>query len=170
MSEDDVLHPAAPSLTGPGYLLVVDGSQESARALRYAAGRAKTMSGSITLLHVIAPPEFLQWGSVQEMIKAEAQEDAEAVLGRAAEQVIAMSGIRPSLLIREGKLVDEVTKALADDPTLSALVLGAAAKGAPGTLVQHFSGERAGALPAVVIIVPGALDEEAIDRLTGHRA
>ena len=39
-------------------------------------------------------------------------------------------------------------------------MLGAAAKGAPGTLVQHFSGERAGALPAVVIIVPGALDEE----------
>ncbi|MBV7256305.1 universal stress protein [Pacificimonas sp. WHA3] len=168
MSEEE--RPRAPNHSGPGYLLVVDDSEESARALRYAAGRAKSINGSMTLLHVIAPPEFLQWGGVQEMIAEEAQEEAESVLARAADEVIALSGIRPSLLIRKGKLTDEVTEALAADPGLSALVLGAAAKGAPGTLVQYFSGERAGALPAVIIIVPGALDIAAIDRLTGNVA
>lgn len=166
MSEEE--HPRAPDHGGPGYLLVVDDSEESARALRYAAGRAKSINGSVTLLHVIAPPEFLQWGGVQDMIAEEAQEAAESLLARAADEVIALSGIRPSLVIRKGKLTDEVTETLAADPALSALVLGAAAKGTPGTLVQYFSGERAGALPAVVIIVPGALSIEAIDRLTGN--
>ena len=161
--------PAAPKRHAPGYLLVVDGSDEGTKALRYAAGRARAVGGQVTLLYVIKPAEFLQWGGVQDMIAAEAQEEAESVLARAAEEVAALSGIRPSLLIRQGKLTDEVAGALDDDPGLSALVLGAAARGAPGTLVSHFSGERAGALPSVVIIVPGALGTDAIDRLTGYR-
>ncbi|MGB7405647.1 MAG: universal stress protein [Pacificimonas sp.] len=165
---DDVAPPRR--LDGPGYLLVVDGSEESAKALRYGAGRAKSVNGNITLLHVIAPPEFMQWGGVQDMIAAEAQEAAELALSRASEDVARLTGITPSLAIRQGKVVEEVSAAFAEDPRLSALILGAAAKGNPGTLVSYFSGERAGTLSAVVIIVPGGLAESEIDRLTGMDA
>ncbi len=167
MNEGEIA-PQPPRRRAPGYLLVVDGSEEAARALRYAARRARDIGGAITLLHVIAPPEFLQWGSVQDMIAEEAQEAAEAALSRAAEEVIAVSGIRPSLLIRTGKAPEEVARVLADNPHISALVLGAASKGAPGTLVSYFSGERAGGLPVVVIIVPGSLGDDAIDSLTSR--
>ncbi|MEM8825972.1 MAG: hypothetical protein AAGD40_03480, partial [Pseudomonadota bacterium] len=112
-------------------------------------------------------PEFLQWGSVQDMIAAEAQEAAETALSRAADKVVSLVGITPSLLIRKGKLIDEVAGALADDPRLSALVLGAAAKGGKDTLVSTFAGERAAGLQSVVIIVPGSLSDEGIDALTG---
>lgn len=157
----------APSERGPGYLLVVDGSEESERALRYAVRRAEAIGGQITLLYIIAPAEFVQWGGVQDMIAAEAQEAAESALSRAADHVRKLSGIMPSLVIRKGKLTEEISAVLEEDDDLSALVLGAASKGAPGPLVSHFTGERAGGLPVVIIIVPGSLGDEAIDQLTG---
>ena len=152
---------------GPGYLLIVDDTAEAERALRYAVRRAHAIGGQITLLYVIAPAEFVQWGGVQDMIAAEAQEKAEAALLRAADQVLKLSGIMPSLVVKQGKLTEEISAVIDADDHLSAIVLGAASKGAPGPLVSHFTGERAGALPLVVIIVPGALDEARIDRLTG---
>ncbi|EMD82802.1 universal stress protein [Pacificimonas flava] len=156
-----------PDARGPGYLLIVDGSEEADRALRYAARRAKAIGGQITLLYVMAQAEFVQWGGVQDMIRAEKQDAAEAALARAADQVVKLSGIMPSLIVREGKLTEEISAVIAEDDHLSAIVLGAASKGAPGPLVSHFTGERAGGLPLVVIIVPGALADNAIDRLTG---
>ena len=50
--------------------------------------------------------------------------------------------------------------------SIAALVLGAAAGGAPGKLVAHFTGTDAGALPVPVMIIPGSLTREAIDRLS----
>lgn len=157
----------SPVPRAPGYLLIVDDTPESAKALRYAARRARAVRGTLTLLRIIPPEEFLQWGNVQDMIAAEAQETAENLLARVADDVINLAGIRPSLLIRKGKPAEEVAKALSEDQGLSALVLGAAPKGAPGPLVSHFSGERAGGLSCVVIIVPGSLADEAIDAMTG---
>ena len=156
-----------PPARGPGYLLVVDDSEEGRRALRYAARRAKAIGGQMTLLYVIPPAEFVQWGSVQDMIAAEAQEEAERALAEAADQVTALADIIPSLMVRKGKLTEEISAVIEEDEHLSAIVLGAASRGAPGPLVSHFTGERAGALPVVVIVVPGALADEAIDRLTG---
>jgi hypothetical protein len=54
---------------------------------------------------------------------------------------------------------------LAAEP-VAALVLGAAPKGAPGPLVAHFTGIDAGALPCPVMIIPGSLSREDIERLS----
>ncbi len=148
------------------YLVIVDDTSESRSALRYAALRAKAVNGNIMLLHVIPEAEFLQWGNVQDMIAAEAQEAAQALLNRISDEVMEITGLRPAVAIRQGKVTEEVTKAIQEDGNINALVLGAAAKGAPGPLVSHFSGERVGELPCVVVIVPGSLDNAAIDRLT----
>lgn len=151
---------------GPTYLVVIDDTEESAASLRYATRKASAAGGRVMLLYVTPEPEFLLSGGVQELIAAEAQEAAEALLARKADEVFAIGGIRPSIAIRQGKPPEEVAKAIEEDRSIHTLVLGAAAKGAPGPLVSFFSGERAGNLSCVVVIVPGGLDAEAIDRLT----
>ncbi len=147
------------------YLVVVDDTPESRVALRFAARRAAKNDGRVSLLHVIPPTDFIQWGGVQEVIEAEAQEKAEALLSAVAEEVGAETGVRPSFSVRHGKPADEVLKAVTADGDLQLLVLGAAPNGAPGPLVAFFSGEAAGQLPCPVLIVPGGLDEDAIARL-----
>ena len=43
-------------------------------------------------------------------------------------------------------------------------MLGAAAEGGPGPLVEHFSGAVAGTLPCPLVIVPERLGDDALDR------
>ena len=50
-----------------------------------------------------------------------------------------------------------------DSPMLRA---SNSATGVPGTLIAHFTGADAGALPVPVMIVPGSLTPEQIDRLS----
>ena len=47
-----------------------------------------------------------------------------------------------------------------------ALVLGAAASGNPGPLVDHFTGGDAGKLPCPVMIIPGSLSDERLEQLS----
>ena len=54
------------------YLVVMDESQESRAALRYAARRAARTGGVIELLALIPPQEFVQWGGVQAAMEVEA--------------------------------------------------------------------------------------------------
>lgn len=147
------------------YLVVVDDTPESRLALRFAARRAAKNGGQVSLLHVIPPTDFIQWGGVQDVIEAEAQEKAEALLSAVAEDVAGETGIHPSFAVRHGQPADEVLKEVTADSDLQLLVLGAASSGAPGPLVAFFSGEAAGQLPCPVLIVPGGLDDAALDRL-----
>ena len=59
-----------------------------------------------------------------------------------------------------------VRKMLEEGSDVAALVLGAAANGPPGTLVAHFAGADAGKMSCPIMIIPGSLDSEAIDRLS----
>ena len=49
---------------------------------------------------------------------------------------------------------------------VAALVLGAAASGNPGPLVSNVTGADAGKLPCPVMIIPGGLSVEDIDKLS----
>ncbi len=68
--------------------------------------------------------------------------------------------------MKQGDAADIVREILAEDREIAALVLGAAASGPPGPLVSHFTGDGAGSLPVPVMIVPGSLSEEELDRLS----
>ena len=148
------------------YLVVVDDTPESRVAMRYAALRAAHVDARVILLHPMPATEFMQWGGVQDLIEAEAKVKAEALLASVAEELFALSGQRPGTIVREGAATTVVLDTVAADPTIAALVLGAASKGAPGPLVAFFAGERAGALPCLVMIVPGGLDESRLAALT----
>jgi hypothetical protein len=75
------------------------------------------------------------------------------------------AGLRPTITVREGDPVRAVGDLLKEHEDLAALVLGAA-EGDPGPLVAHFAGSVAGSLPCPLIIIPGALGEADVDRLS----
>lgn len=147
------------------YLVVVDDTPECRLALRYAARHAVTAkNGRLLLLHVLRPTEFMQWGGVQDAMAQERREEADIFLRQIADDVCA--DLCPAdLLIAEGKTADIVLETLRTHPNIRALVLAASAQGAPGPLIDFFSGEVLGSLPCPLIIVPGALAGDSFERL-----
>ena len=148
------------------YLVVIDESPESEIALRFAARRAVKTGGNVEILALIPKQDFVQWGGVQATIEEEARTRAEALVTGAAGTLLQESGIKPSITVQEGDAAKIVRDMIEANPEIAALVLGAAATGAPGTLVAHFSGTDAGKLTVPVMIIPGSLDREGIDRLS----
>ena len=148
------------------YLVVIDESPEAGIALRFAARRAVKTGGGVEILTLIPPQEFIAFGGVQATIEEEARLHAEGLVAAAAGTLIEESDLRPSITVREGEGPKIIRDIIAANPDIAALVLGAAATGAPGTLIAHFAGTDAGTLPVPVMIIPGSLTREAIDRLS----
>jgi nucleotide-binding universal stress UspA family protein len=147
------------------YLVVIDESGEARVALRYAARRASRTGGTVEILAAIPPAEFVEWGGVQAAMEEEAKLRAEAMVLQAAGAIVEEAGIQPRIVVREGEAASAVADLLKERDDIAALILGAAPEGPPGPLVSHFSGSVAGTLPCPVVIVPGALSDEALDRL-----
>ena len=148
------------------YLVVIDETPEARIALRFAARRAAKTGGAVELLAVILPQEFVQWGGVQAAMEEEARLRAEALVAAAAGEIVDEAGIRPAITVRQGEPIEVVRERLATGDPVQALVLGAAVGGSPGPLVAHFAGNIAGDLPCPLMIVPGSLSDEALDRLS----
>ncbi|MGL6043849.1 MAG: universal stress protein [Sandaracinobacteroides sp.] len=148
------------------FLVVVDDTAESAKALRFAALRAQHTGARVALLHVLKPTQFLQWGGVQKDMDQEAEEAGLAVLAAKAAELEAMTGACPATRLVRGRAGEAVHNVLMADRSIRALVLAAAPKGRPGPLVDYFSGERAGTLPCMIMIVPGGISDSELDRLT----
>jgi nucleotide-binding universal stress UspA family protein len=148
------------------YLVVVDETVEALVALRYAARRAARTGGRVDILAVVPPQEFVQWGGVQAAMEEEARLRAEAMGLQAASALDEESEVERAVIVRQGEPVKAIGDLLKERDDIAALVLGAAAEGGPGPLVAHFAGAVAGSLPCPLIIVPGRLDDEALDRLS----
>jgi nucleotide-binding universal stress UspA family protein len=147
------------------YLVVIDETGEARVALRYAARRASRTGGTVEILAVIPPAEFVAWGGVQAAMEEEAKLRAEAMVLQAAGAIVDEAGIQPKILVREGEAARAIADILKERDDIAALILGAAAEGGPGPLVDHFAGSVAGSLPCPLIVVPGGLSDEALDRL-----
>jgi nucleotide-binding universal stress UspA family protein len=148
------------------YLVVVDETEEARAALRFAARRAARTGGAVDILAFIPPQDFVQWGAVQAAMEEESRLRAEAMVLQASGAIIEEAGIRPSISVKQGDPVRELTEILKSRDDIAALVLGAASEGGPGPLVSHFAGAVAGTLPCPLMIVPGNLSDETLDRLT----
>lgn len=148
------------------YLVVIDETEESGIALRFAARRAAKTGGTVAVLSLIPVIEFVQWGGVQATIEEEARAKAEALVSAAASTLIEESGVRPSITVRQGEGPKIVRDMLDENHDIVALVLGAAASGAPGPLVSHFVGHDAGKLRCPIMIIPGSISIEELDRLS----
>jgi nucleotide-binding universal stress UspA family protein len=148
------------------YLVVIDDSPEAEIALRFAARRAVKTGGGVEILTILPPQEFIAFGGVQATIEEEARTHAEGLVTTAAGTLLAESGLHPAITVREGDGPKIIREVIAANPEIAALVLGAAPSGAPGALVSHFTGADAGTLTVPIMIVPGSLTREQIDRLS----
>jgi hypothetical protein len=99
-------------------------------------------------------------------MRAEAHEEANAVLDRYAARSASITGAMPQRVIREGGKVEELLKLIEDDEDIAVLVLAAATgKEGPGPLVSGLS-KNAGEFPVPIAIVPGHLTDEELDAMS----
>ncbi len=148
----------------PSYLVVIDETQEARAALRFAARRAARTGSKIEIVAPIPRQDFVQWGAVQAAMEEEARLRAEAMVLQASGAITEEAGVRPTITVKQDDAIRAVTEILKEREDLAALVLGAA-EGTPGPLITHFAA-NAGTLPCPLIIVPGTMPDEAIDRLS----
>ncbi len=148
------------------YLVIMDETDEANVALRFASRRAARTGGQVHLLAIVPQQEFIAFGGLQATIEEEARTRAEVLVTSAAGSLASENGTMPMISVIQGDAIRVVSDYLAEHPEVSALVLGSAALGVPGPLVAHFSSAGVGALRCPLYIVPGGLEDEAIDRLS----
>ena len=149
------------------FLVVIDDSPECPVALAFAAKRAEHTKGGLAILFVVEPGDFQHWLGVEDVMRAEARENAEEVLERFAAMAREASDIEPELVIREGKKAEEVRALIEEDEDIAVLVLGASeSTEGPGPLVSSIAAKGSGGFPVPITIVPGNLSAEDIDAIT----
>jgi nucleotide-binding universal stress UspA family protein len=121
----------------------------------------------VALLRVVEPVGFSFWAGVGARMEAERREEAERLLAGLAAEVREITGTYPILLVREGEPREALLAQVEEDPRISVLVLAsAAASTGPGPLIAALTGRHAGRLLVPMTIVPGTLDDAALDRVT----
>lgn len=148
------------------YLVVIDDSPECDRAIYWAAQRAARTGATMLMLRVIDTSDRnQQWLGVADIMRAEAHEQANAALDRAAGRANGAAGITPERSIREGDVAEEILKLIDEDEDIGILTLAAGTGNeGPGPLVTNI-GKTAGSFPIPLAIVPGHLTDEELDAL-----
>lgn len=125
------------------FLAVIDETPECGRAVAYAARRAKNTGGSLILLFVIDDSDFQQILGVGEIMRAEAQDRAQAALEKFAATVRTDQGIEPEISIREGETAAELISLIEEDQDIAILVLAAGSgKEGPGPWCNRLPAAR----------------------------
>ncbi len=144
------------------FLVIIDESDEARAALRYAARRAVQVDGAVHILALVAQQNFSAFGGVQATIEEEARDRAEVLAHGVAGNLLAESGLMPTISVKIGNGQKIVTEFLDNHSEVAALVLGAAEGSNPGPLVTHFAAQ-AGSLPCPLYVIPSNYDEKASD-------
>lgn len=145
------------------FLAVIDDTPECGRAVLYAGRRAAKTGGGLVLVYVIPPADFQHWLGVEEIMRAEAREEAEAALDRFALFAREKANVDPELVVREGITTEEIAKLIEEDRDIAILVLAAGAdKEGPGPLVSSIAKAGSGfSIP--VTVVPSDMADEDIE-------
>ena len=144
------------------FLVIMDESDEARAAMNFAARRAVQVGGAVHILALVAQQSFSAFGGVQATIEQEARDRAEVLAHGVAGNLLAESGIMPTISVAIGKGQAIVSEFLDSHREVAALVLGAAASGGPGPLVTHFAA-HAGSLPCPLYVIPADYDETKAD-------
>jgi nucleotide-binding universal stress UspA family protein len=151
----------------PKCLVIVDDTAEWDRAVYYASRWAIRAGGGVVMLRIIeTEDQNQQWLGVAEVMRAEAHEEANAALDRAAGRANGIAAITPERVIREGDAAEQIIDVIDNDVDISMLVLAAnPGPEGPGPLITVMA-NTVGSFPIPVTIVPGDLSDEAIDALS----
>ena len=143
------------------FLVVIDETPECDRALTFAAFRVKRTGGTVVLMSIIEPPGFVGLG-VEDVLRAEAVEEAERNLDVRLARLKDIGDVKVESVIREGDAAEQIERVIREDRDIAILALAASTSAdGPGPLVLHFA-NRAHALPIPLTIVPGRMTDEEI--------
>lgn len=151
----------------PKCLVLVDDSEEWDRAVYYACRWAIRVGGGVVMLRVIETEDRnQQWLGVADIMRAEAEEGANAALDRAAGRANGLAAITPERVIREGDPTEQILDVIDKDVDIAMLVLAASAGAeGPGPIIAMMA-KLVGSFPIPVTIVPGGLTDLEIDALS----
>ncbi len=151
----------------PKCLVIVDDTAEWDRAVYYASRWAMRVGGGVVMLRIIeTEDQNQQWLGVAEVMRAEAHEEADTVLDRAARRANGIAAITPERVIREGDPTEQILDVIDKDPDIAVLVLAAnPGPEGPGPLITLIAG-AVGSFPIPVTIISGDLSDAEIDALS----
>ena len=151
----------------PKFLVVIDDTPECDRALYFASRRALRIGAGVVMLRVIETHDRnQQWLGVADIMRAEAYEEANAILERYAGRANGVAGITPERTIREGATNEQILDLIDEDEDIAILILAAATgKEGPGPLVSGLA-KTAGEFPIPLAIVPGHLSDEDLETMS----
>ena len=151
----------------PKCLVIVDDTAEWDRAVYYASRWAVRAGGGVVMLRVIeTEDQNQQWLGVADIMRAEAQEEANAALDRAAGRANGIAAITPERVIREGDPTEQMLDVIDQDVDIAMLVLAAnPGPEGPGPIITTMA-NVVGTFPIPVVIVPGDLSDAEIDALS----
>ena len=151
----------------PKCLVIVDETAEWDRAVYYASRWAMRVGGGVVMLRIIETEEQnQQWLGVADIMRAEAQDDANAALDRAAGRANGIAAITPERVIREGEPTEQILDVIDKDVDITMLVLAAnPGPEGPGPIMTLMAGV-VGSFPIPVTVVPGDLSDDEIDALS----
>jgi nucleotide-binding universal stress UspA family protein len=151
----------------PKCLVVVDDTAEGDRAVYYASRWAVRVGGGVVMLRVIETEDRnQQWLGVADIMRAEAEEIANAALDRASGRANGIAAITPERVIREGDPGEQILDVIDNDVDIAMLVLAASAGAeGPGPIITMLA-KTAGTFPIPITVVPGNLSDLDIDALS----
>jgi nucleotide-binding universal stress UspA family protein len=151
----------------PKFLVVIDDTPECDRAVYFASRRAARVAVTVVMLRVIETHDHSQqWLGVADIMRAEAREEANAMLAKSAGRSNGIAGITPECVIREGNVSEEILKLIEEDEDIALLILAASSgTEGPGPLVASLA-KTAGTFPIPVAIVPGHLSDEDLESMS----
>jgi nucleotide-binding universal stress UspA family protein len=151
----------------PKCLVIVDDTAEWDRAVYYASRWAIRAGGGVVMLRVIeTEDQNQQWLGVANIMRAEAHEEANAALDRAAGRANGIAAITPERAIREGDPMEQILDVIDKDPDIAVLVLAAnPGPEGPGPLITLLA-NAVGTFPIPITIVSGELSDAELDAMS----
>ena len=149
------------------FLTVFDGTDECKSAVRYAARRAQLNNANLLIVATVDTAEFTYWLSVNSKMIDNIEKESKEMLKVLSKEIQSYSNVECSYIIEHGSKLDVVKRLIDEDETISLLVLASNKKDKnPGVLVETISGDGY-SIP--VVVLPGNLNDDSIDKLSGYR-
>ena len=149
------------------FLAVFDGTDECKSAVRYAARRAQLNNANLLIVATVDTAEFTYWLSVNSKMIDNIEKESKEMLKVLSKEIQSYSNVECSYIIEHGSKLDVVKRLIDEDETISLLVLASNKKDKnPGVLVETISGDGY-SIP--VVVLPGNLNDDSIDKLAGYR-
>lgn len=149
------------------FLAVFDGTDECKSAVRYASRRAQINSADLLIVATIDTVEFTYWLNVNSKMIDNIEKESKEMLSDLSKEIHSYSDINCDYIIEHGSKLEVVKKLIDDDQSISLLILASNKKDKkPGILVETISGIGY-SIP--VVVLPGNLNDDSIDKLAGYR-